>query len=209
MMDYYSIVPQGLYYGIGMMKTGEEYCFYMPSWLAYSQYSTESFDSYSNFIIDVKVLSHTDKSELNNKEIDSIKNYVAHTDRDFEQTDDGLFYHEIEEGTGSTPVENSTVTFNFTRRYLDSTIIASTMGGDPVTVTLNKGEAVKGLEEGLLKMKEGGKALLIMPFNIGFKQSVCVVPESIQQNLFDKGFVFTSVLPFSIIMYDVELVKVE
>lgn len=209
LLDYYSIVPRGLYYGMELMKTGDKYRFYIPSTLAYSQYSTPLFGSYSNFIIDVEIVSHQSVDDLEEKQLDSIQNYVQHSGLIFKKLDDGLYYRENKVGTGVSPTDSSQVTFNFTRRYLDSTIITTTIGSDPVTLIVNSGDAVKGLEEGLLTMKVGGKAQFIMPSSIGFKQSVCVVPESLQQELYTQGFILKSVLPFSIIMYDVELIKVE
>ena len=208
-MDYYSIVPQGLYFGIGRMRTGEKYRFFMPSWLSFDQYSTPLFGSNSNFIIDINVLSRQKEDHINKLQLDSIQKFVDHTGLEFEKMDDGLYYRETKEGTGSSPTDYSNVTFYFTRRYLDSTIIATNVDGEPVTLTLNHNEAVKGLEEGLKKMKEGGKCQIIMPSSIGFNQSICVVPSTVQQELFKQGYIFYSVLPYSIIMYDVELIKVE
>lgn len=209
LMNYYSIVPKGLYYGIGLMKTGEKYRFFMPSWLSFNQFSTQLFGSNSNFIIDVEVLSRQSADNIEEKQMDSIQHYVDSTGLEFEKLDDGLYYRELKEGSGMSPQSHSQVTFNFTRRYLDSSVIATSLGGDPVTLTLGEGKAVKGLEEGIMKMKEGGKSQIILPEGIGFKESVCVVPESVQQELFRKGYIFYGVKPYSIVMYDVELIKVE
>ena len=64
------------------------------------------------------------------------------------------------------------------------------------------------MEEGLLQIKSGGKATLIMPASIGFNQSLCIVPEFMRPDLLTAKQIVSEVLPYSIIMYDVELVTV-
>jgi len=61
------------------------------------------------------------------------------------------------------------------------------------------------LEEGLKLMKSGGSAILVMPSSIAFKQSVCVIPRKVRQELVRDKIIIEEVLPYSILKYVVKL----
>jgi len=207
-LGYWSIIPVGLDYGVAMMKTGEKYRFFMPSYLAFGYVPGINFESYSNFIIDIEVLGKKTTTDIDDAQLDSIQHYVDTTFTNYEKFATGLYYITIEEGTGEKPFSYSKVTINFTRKYLDGRVIKKTPEGKPSVFYIDNNQAVNGLEEGLLQMKEGGKAILIMPASIGFMQSICVVPESMRKILLNYNEINTEVMPYSIIMYEVELVSV-
>jgi FKBP-type peptidyl-prolyl cis-trans isomerase len=50
-----TMVPEGVDYGISLMKVGEKYQFFVPSYLAYGSYSCAYFQVNSNFIVDIEV----------------------------------------------------------------------------------------------------------------------------------------------------------
>lgn len=207
-LGYRAIVPIGLDFGISLMKTGEKYRFFMPSFLAYDYIHSSIFESYSNFIIEIEVLGKRTVTEIDDSQQDSIQNYVDTAFTNYEKFASGLFYIPVSEGTGEKPFSGSKVTINFTRKYLDGSVIKKTPDGKPSVFYIDNKQAVEGLEEGLLQMHAGGKAILIMPSSIGFMQSLCIVPESMRGVLINYKEINTEVIPYSIIMYDVELVSV-
>jgi FKBP-type peptidyl-prolyl cis-trans isomerase FkpA len=207
-LGYKSIVPLGLDYGVSMMKIGETFRFYIPSYLAYSYISNSKFEIYSNFIIDVEVVGKHTETEIDDEQLDSIDTYVKAHYTNYEKFASGLYYIETEAGTGDKPFSNSQVAINFTRKYLDGRVIRTTPKGLPSIFYIDNHEAAEGLEEGLLQMKKGGKATLIMPASIGFKESACIVPDFLRPDLLKDKEIFEEVLPYSIVMYDVELVTV-
>jgi FKBP-type peptidyl-prolyl cis-trans isomerase FkpA len=207
-LGYWAVVPIGLDIGISIMRTGEKFRFFMPSYLAYDYISSGKIESYSNFIIDIEVLDKKTETEINDAQIDSIQHYVDTSFTNYEKFATGLYYIPETEGTGEKPFSNSKVTINFTRKYLNGRVIKKTPDGQPSVFYLNNNQAVQGLEEGLLQMKQGGKATLIMPASIGFMESVCVIPESMRGVLLNLRVINTEVIPYSIIMYNVELVSV-
>jgi FKBP-type peptidyl-prolyl cis-trans isomerase FkpA len=198
----YAIVPIGLDDAIGMMKTGDKYRFYMPSYLAYGTYWCKEFDAFANFIIDVEVIAVHSEAEIETAQLDSIQDYVSAKNLVCQKTASGLFYSEIVAGNGSSPYSYSTVTIDFTRRYLNDTLIKSVTG---IEIQLGDNKAVPGLEEGIKIMKYGGEALLIMPASIGFKQSLCIVPDKIRKELLEDNMISSEVKPYSIIKYNVKL----
>jgi FKBP-type peptidyl-prolyl cis-trans isomerase FkpA len=207
-LGYWAIIPIGLDYGVSLMKTGEKYRFFMPSFLAYDYIHSNKFESYSNFIIDVEVLGKKSITAIDDAQLDSIQHYVDTTFTNSEKFASGLFYIPVTEGTGEKPFSGSKVSINFTRKYLNGKVIKKTPDGKPSVFYIDNNQAVEGLEEGLLQMYEGGKATLIMPASIGFMQSICIVPESMRGVLISNKEISTEVIPYSIIMYDVELVSV-
>ena len=208
--NFQSVVPIGLDYGLDLMRVGEKFRFYIPSTLAYNSYSNSLFETSTNFIAEVTLLSIQSKTDIYNQELNLIRNYLYQEqvidNGDAYQQD--LFYREVEKGTGKAPNSSSTVSINFTRKYLNGTIIERT-NSSPVTFQLNTGQAVEGLEMGILKMQEGGKAMLVMPSKLGFGESLQVIPKKIRTDLLRENLIYSTVAPFTPLIYDVELVKVQ
>jgi FKBP-type peptidyl-prolyl cis-trans isomerase FkpA len=202
-----SIAPEAIDYGMALMKTGETFRFYVPSYLAYGDYHNDLFPARSIFIIEVQVTNTQSESSVYDAQLDSVNRYVASNYTNAQKFADGLNYIETQTGTGNKPVDYDRISINFTRKYLDGKVIKTT-GSTPVTLYLNQGQMVPGLEEGIKLMKAGGKAILVMPSSIAFKQSLCLVPEKIRADLLSQGIISSEVKPYSMIYYEVELVSV-
>ncbi len=79
-------------------------------------------------------------------------------------TDSGLVYIETQAGDGRSPEEGDLVTMNIVGMLDDGTVFADTYtDGSPITATATDEDLFPGWKEGLLLMKEGGKARLIIP----------------------------------------------
>lgn len=76
----------------------------------------------------------------------------------------GLYYVETKAGTGVTPVYGSKVKVKYTGSYTDGTVF------DSGTFSFNLGmsQVIKGWDEGIGYMKEGGTAILIVPSDLGY-----------------------------------------
>jgi FKBP-type peptidyl-prolyl cis-trans isomerase len=201
-LNSYTMIPEGLDYGIKMMKTGEKYRFYMPSYLAFGNYVSEHFAPRSNFVIDIEVLDKMSETEVFNSQKDSIIAYMDANYPGYLMSESGLCFVDSIPGTGSQPNQGDIVTIDFKRKYLDNSLIKSTEGA---SFMLNSVNAVAGLQEGLMQMSEGGSAILVMPSSIGFKQSVCVIPRKVREELVQDRIINEEVLPYSILKYVVKL----
>ncbi len=197
-----TIIPEGLDLGINMMKVGESYRFYMPSYLAYGTYSCEHFPAFSNFIIDIMVTGVETPTQIDDAQRDTIENYVAARYQDYIMFPSGLCYIDSIPGNGIKPFTGDRVVIDFKRKYLDNKEIKSTEG---VQFLIGNGQAVEGLEEGLKQMKEGGVSILFMPASIAFKQSICIIPEKARKELLEDQLITSEVLPYSIVKYIVKL----
>jgi len=197
-----TMIPQGLDYGISLMKVGEKYQFFIPSYLAYGSYACTYFPANSIFMVDIEVVGVNTETEIDEIQNDSIQDYVNVKYPQHQKLASGLFFVDSIQGTGEKPGYGSIVEINFTRKYLDESIIKSVTGS---IFHLDNMQAVKGLEEGIKQMKEGGSAIMIMPSKLGFDKSLCVVPQKARKELLDDRLISAEVEPYSILKYVVKL----
>ena len=107
------------------------------------------------------------------------------------QTQSGLQYMVLKEGTGAKPGPTDEVTVHYTGRLLDGTVFDSSVErGDPATFPLDK--VIPGWTEGLQLMSEGSKYRLFIPSELAYGS----------KGSGDK------ILPNSTLIFDVELIKV-
>ncbi|MEX0608961.1 MAG: FKBP-type peptidyl-prolyl cis-trans isomerase [Balneolaceae bacterium] len=86
------------------------------------------------------------------------------------ETESGLVYYVIEEGSGEEVSRRSSISVFYTGRKMSGEIFDSSYrNGNPNPATFNElGTLVKGFREGLIGMKEGGEKVLIIPPNLGY-----------------------------------------
>jgi FKBP-type peptidyl-prolyl cis-trans isomerase len=107
-------------------------------------------------------------------------------------TASGLQYKITKEGTGKTPKATDKVTVHYEGKLIDGTIFDSSIQrGEPASFPLNG--VVKGWTEGFQLFKEGTKATLYIPSDLGYGASGS--PPKIGPN--------------ETLIFDVELIKVE
>lgn len=82
-------------------------------------------------------------------------------------TPSGLQYKEMVAGKGITPTAEDTVEVHYTGKLLDGRVFDSSVErGQTIKFPLN--QVIKGWTEGLQLMKEGGKAILYIPSELGY-----------------------------------------
>jgi FKBP-type peptidyl-prolyl cis-trans isomerase len=84
-------------------------------------------------------------------------------------TPSGLKYVDLVVGTGEIPKIGQAVTVNYTGTLEDGTKFDSSFDkGQPFTFRLGRDPMIKGWDEGISTMKEGGKRHLIVPSKLGY-----------------------------------------
>jgi FKBP-type peptidyl-prolyl cis-trans isomerase FkpA len=84
-----------------------------------------------------------------------------------EVTPTGLWIiHDIQ-GNGSPIVENSRVTFSFESTLLDGSPCYMASANKPKVVTIGKGGAESGVEQGMTWLREGSEAVFLIPPHLG------------------------------------------
>jgi len=102
----------------------------------------------------------------------------------------GLQYIDTVVGTGATPKKGQRVAIHYTAAIGNKRIEASSPAA-PFEFVIGGDQAMQGLDEGVSTMKVGGKRKIMVPPELGYgKEEVGNVP------------------PSSIIVYDVELVRI-
>eukprot|EP00970_Alexandrium_tamarense_P003510 scaffold559_cov190-Alexandrium_tamarense.AAC.5 len=83
------------------------------------------------------------------------------------KTDSGLVYYSMIEGTGASPTVSDTVEVHYHGTLTDGTVFDSSVDRG-ATIKFGLGQVIKGWQEGLAMMKEGGKATLVIPSELAY-----------------------------------------
>jgi len=126
-------------------------------------------------------------------EMSLLKRFLMNENIKEKPSPSGLYYLEQRKGTGAMPQVGDKVTIHYVGLFIDGQPFDSSYDrGQPFTFTYGVGEVVQGLDEGLSHMKVGGKARLIIPSHLAYGNE-------------QKG----PIPPFSTLIFDVELIKIE
>jgi FKBP-type peptidyl-prolyl cis-trans isomerase FkpA len=83
------------------------------------------------------------------------------------KTDSGLVYYSMKDGEGAQPDLTNTVEVHYHGTLIDGTVFDSSVDRGQ-TISFPLGGVIKGWQEGLALMKEGGKATLVIPSDIAY-----------------------------------------
>ncbi|MAZ28866.1 MAG: peptidylprolyl isomerase [Cytophagaceae bacterium] len=110
----------------------------------------------------------------------------------FKETESGLRYQIIQEGSGKPAVKGNQVSVHYKGQLADGTVFDSSYKrNQPLDFTVGIGQVIAGWDEGILLLKEGDKARFVIPSALGYgsRGAGGVIP------------------PDAILVFDVELVK--
>jgi FKBP-type peptidyl-prolyl cis-trans isomerase len=106
-------------------------------------------------------------------------------------TASGLQYKVIAEGKGKSPASSDNVTVHYTGKLIDGTVFDSSVErGEPATFGVS--QVIPGWTEALQLMHEGDKWMLFIPFDLAYGERGAP----------------PQILPFSTLVFEVELIKV-
>ncbi len=141
--------------GVGMMKEGGKSRLTIPSDLAFGDEGAGAMiPPGATIIMDVELLTVMEPP---------VPAEVA--DSDYETTDSGLQYYDIEVGEGDMPAPGQPVTIEYTAWLESGEYLASTaVFGEPLEYNLNADPSVfPGWDEGVSTMQVGGRRQLVIP----------------------------------------------
>ena len=188
-----------IYEGISMMSAGDSATFIVNAdslfMKTFRQKTRPEFvDSNSVIYFYITLLSSDSPQSLMKKEEDSLKKYVADKKITVQPEPSGLYYIETLAGKGASVDTGTWVTMHFKVMMPDGKQIFSSYDkGEPMKFEYGKRFDTPGFEEGIGKMKKGGKATLIVPSKIAFGEA-------------GRG---AMVPPYATVIYEVELVDLQ
>ncbi|PKP36524.1 MAG: peptidylprolyl isomerase [Bacteroidetes bacterium HGW-Bacteroidetes-15] len=106
--------------------------------------------------------------KLNKSEKEDIQAYISRYAWNMNTTGTGLKYLIYYKGNGKKVKKNNIVLIKFTVNLLNSIVCYSSETDGNKEFILGKSTEISGLEEGLLLMKEGDKAKLIVPSHLAY-----------------------------------------
>jgi FKBP-type peptidyl-prolyl cis-trans isomerase FkpA len=230
------LVPEGINHGIGLMKTGEKFRFIIPSYMGFGQYYSLGYIGPNEVLIaEVELLSIENNSRQKKWEDDSIKSYLTHHNiLNYESFGSGLHKYTIIPGSGQYPTEGRVVKAVMHRKYLNETKTHSFHDSDTVNIYLRKGEndyvqgaspATEGLKEGLMNMRRGETAVLLVPSHlafggklinildnknqiVGYSGSIQVFPQKFRDEYVEKYLNMQNIYPLTILKYEIKILEI-
>ncbi len=178
----------GLEEALGKMKKGGKANLIVPSSIAFGEMGRGgvippfSILLYDVEIIDIRSKTEYDKEKALEREKQKAENqkmmksekakiskYIKDNNITTKPTKDGLYYIETIKGTGEKAESGKKVKVHYSLYLTDGTKLQSSLdSGQPFEFTLGKGQVIRGWDEGISMMNEGGKAKLIVPSIIGY-----------------------------------------
>lgn len=112
----------------------------------------------------------------------------------FDKTKSGLYYKMVKAGNGKLPQKGNTVSVHYTGMLTDGSVFDSSyQRNQPIEFPIGMGQVIPGWDEGILLLKQGAKARLIIPSHLAYGEfgAAGVIP------------------PNATLIFDVELVQIK
>ncbi|MBU1718164.1 MAG: FKBP-type peptidyl-prolyl cis-trans isomerase [Bacteroidetes bacterium] len=146
------------------------------------------------------------KKTLEETEKNNLVEYLKNNNINVKPTESGLYFISKVKGTGKKPKDGSKVRVNYTGKLLNGKVFDTSYpdiakANDvyypqreyiPLEFPINRGQVIKGWDEGIMMLNEGGKATLIIPSQLAYGER-------------QAGELIT---PYSNLVFEVELVEV-
>jgi FKBP-type peptidyl-prolyl cis-trans isomerase len=124
------------------------------------------------------------------EEKEALEKYIAEQKITVKPTASGLYYIETVKGKGEKADIGKKVEVHYKGTFLDGTVFDSSEGKDPFSFVVGAEQVIKGWDEGIALMREGGKAKFIIPSVLAYGNGGGRMP------------------PYASLVFEVELLKV-
>lgn len=139
------------------------------------------------FVSSCSIETYATKKDDANQEILS---YILDNNIDATPKNSGLVFIPISNGEGDCPNSKASVAFHYKGYYMNGDVFDSSYDKSyPLVVQLGNNTIIKGLEEALMMMNKGSKAMVIIPFYLAYNDRE-----------------FAPVPPYSNLIFELELI---
>lgn len=207
--------PGDIYEGLGLLAIGDSATFMVSADSFFIRTARASLPEFikagSKLKFEVKLLSLQKKADYEkeqkemmekqmkemqvakDKEQADLQKYLDENKIKTKPTESGLYYIEVKGGKAPQAAAGKKVKVKYKGMLLDGTVFdSSEKHGQPFEFKLGGGEVIPGWDEGIAKMKVGGKAKLIVPSGLAYGS---------------RGM--GNIPPYSTLVFEVELVSVD
>lgn len=124
-------------------------------------------------------------------ELQLLSKYLENANIQTSPTSSGLYYIDIETGSGKQAQIGDYVQIHYTLTLIDGRLIETTLDKKPIYFKVGEYKDIKGMNEGICYMREGGSAKLIIPSSLGYG--------SMTKN---------DILPYSTLIFEIQLISI-
>lgn len=189
--EHNNVIP-GLREGLLKMEEGDEATIIIPSEQAYGTKGSRDIDPNMTVIFDIVL------KEVKGVKEEAIRliNYVNDNAITSTPTHNGLYYMETSAGTGDSVKTGDKLNIVYKGMYLNGEVFDESEEGKVFKYTHNLTDVIPGFREGVGMMKKGGKARIILPYNLAYGKDGL-----------SEFFPYTYfIYPYTTIMFDLEIV---
>ncbi len=194
--------------GFAIMHPGDSVIFVLPADSFYTHtrktHIPQGVEPGSNLTFYVRLVKIQQKKDVEDewkanekrrkkREFDRLEAFVKTNNIAIKPENNGLYFIENKAGTGNKAMYGDLVFIHYTGSFINGDVFDSSIERDELfEFRLGSKDVIPGLEEGITRMSEGGKAQLIIPSSLAYGQHGYgeIIP------------------PFTTIIFDVELVEV-
>ncbi len=101
------------------------------------------------------------------KEQELLNQYIIDSNITTEPKPSGLYYIETLAGSGEKVTAGRLIAVKYEGKFIDGTVFDKS-GVEPFEFLAGYGEVIRGWDEAVMYMKDGGKATLIIPSTLGY-----------------------------------------
>ncbi|MGI6717616.1 MAG: FKBP-type peptidyl-prolyl cis-trans isomerase [Bacteroidales bacterium] len=103
------------------------------------------------------------------KDIEIIENYIKDYKLDqynIIEDESGIYYVELKKGSGTGTIETDSIVYSYSLRLANNVEVSFAREDNPEGSNIS--DLVYGIRLGILKMKEGGEAVFLIPSHLGY-----------------------------------------
>lgn len=218
-----AVFPVGLDHGLGLMREGETFRFYIPSSLAYDDYDgfTSLIPQYAIVEIEVELAAIQSEADIISEQLTAIDDYIVDNNLNDTNTNpldaveyitaQQIYYKRLTAGTTNDTLRNNDLaTISYVGTTLAGVEFDRRPGATPLTYTFGNNVIIAGLEDGLSEMERGETAMIILPSHKAYGESVFVIPEYRKQDFVDLEIIpqyAAKVAPYEIVIFETSLLN--
>ncbi len=163
-------INQGFTQGVSYMREGGQATILFPSSLGYGNNGNSLVGPFSSLKYEIELLEVIPDIEVYEQgKIGAYLDTIAVYDTIHDTGTDAVMYYIIDHATDGQLIElDSAVSLSYKGALLDGRVFDETVEGNPYKFTMGQAEHIAGWNLGLLRLREGEKARLLIPYPLAY-----------------------------------------